>query len=125
MVTARLIDATTLNAVEFTAVLVSPPVVCATVTDRAPCVAAAAIVTSTSIRPAVWNVVELTVMPVPEKLTVSPAWKPAPSTCTTRLVAPWVPVPGLVDVTEKLTTCPLEQVLVDIRATRSIARTQV
>ena len=72
-----------------------------TVTSRAPVGAAPAIVMFAVSSVALTKLVELTVIPVPEKLDASdpPLAKPAPTMLTSCPVAPWSSDEGLVEVT--------------------------
>ena len=95
-------------APEYTALTVKMPVPVpvpasglVTVTLRAPVVALPAIVMFAVSEVELTKVVELTVIPVPEKLAVShaPLTKPVPVIVMFWLVAPWPRLLGLVEVT--------------------------
>lgn len=77
---------------------VAPPGL-VTVTSRVPAAAPGVTVTLTVKTLLLWKVVELTVIPPPEKAAVAPGRKLAPEMVTSRLVEPWGSELGLVDVT--------------------------
>src|ERR1039457_3608465 len=70
-----------------------------TVTSPAPVVVPAAIAMFAVNDVALLNVVELTVIPVPENDADAPVTKLVPGIVTLKLVAPWSPELGLVEVT--------------------------
>src|SRR6266511_978776 len=70
-----------------------------TVTLRAPVVAPTAIEMFAVTWVALLNVVEFTVMPVPENEALAPLWKPVPVIAMSWLIAPWPRELGLVEVT--------------------------